>query len=107
VNIAGHVGCVGHYAITLHSSLRSHDRRPSHRQVVMTSKTTNIAVYTFEVWDHQKGATIVATRMGTAEAIRRVKGMADLESKRLVDESTVDADGFYPAPPANKPVPPP
>jgi hypothetical protein len=73
----------------------------------MTSKTTNIAVYTFEVWDRQKGATIVPPRMGTAEAIRRVKGMADLESKRLVDESTVDADGFYPAQPDNKPAPPP
>ena len=63
----------------------------------MTSQPRYIAVYTFEVWDPLKGAIIVAPRMATAEAIRRVKGMASLESKRLVDESTVDADGFYPA----------
>ena len=63
----------------------------------MSSKPTSIPVYTFEVWDPLKGAIIVAPRMGTAEAIRRVKGMANLESKQLVDESTIDADGFYPA----------
>ena len=70
----------------------------------MSSKPTTIAVYTFEVWDPQKGAIIVAPRMGTAEAIRRVKGMANLESKRFVDESTVDTDGFYPAAAGNEPA---
>jgi hypothetical protein len=58
----------------------------------------DVAVYTFEVWDRQKGANVIAPRMATAETIRRVKGMADLESKQLVDESKLDPEGYYPAP---------
>ncbi len=66
----------------------------------MQSKIKNVAVYTFEVWDHQKRVNVVSPRMGTPDAIRRVKGIADLESKQLVDESQVDANGLYPVEPA-------
>jgi hypothetical protein len=58
---------------------------------------SQVAVYTFASMDRQTGAGVTAPRMGTSEAIRRVKGIANLESKQLVDESKVDAEGFYPA----------
>ena len=58
---------------------------------------SQVAVYTFASMDRQTGADVAAARMGTSEAIRRVKGIANLESKRLVEESEVDAEGFYPA----------
>lgn len=65
----------------------------------MPSEIKNVAVYSFEVWDPEKGANVMAPRMGTPDAIRRVKGIADLESKQLVDPSEVDANGLYPAVP--------
>jgi hypothetical protein len=52
------------------------------------------AVYTFGVLDRQTGDTVTDPRMATPEAIRRLKGIAQLESKQLVDEHEINADGF-------------
>jgi NAD(P)-dependent dehydrogenase (short-subunit alcohol dehydrogenase family) len=54
-----------------------------------------VAVYSFQVWDRSIGTNVTAPAMGTAAAIRRLKGMADLESRRWVNTSDVDAAGFY------------
>lgn len=58
-----------------------------------------VVVYAFNVVNRQTGKDVTAARMGTPEAIRRVKGIAILESKRLVDRSDVDCEGFYTATP--------
>jgi hypothetical protein len=55
---------------------------------------SEVAVYTFESWDPEQGASVVCERMATADAIRKKKGMADLNSMRLVPLSEIDADGF-------------
>ena len=52
-------------------------------------------VYRFEIWDRETRTTSVADRMGTREAIRRVKGEADLASAKVVDLADVDSAGFY------------
>jgi hypothetical protein len=54
-----------------------------------------VAVYTFKVWNPKRDAQITMPRMGTPVAIRRSLGEADLESQQLVDESAIDAQGFY------------
>ena len=54
-----------------------------------------VTVFRFEVWDPEKRQTVVAPRMATPAAIRRVKGMADLESALVVDETALDENGFY------------
>lgn len=64
-----------------------------------SSQMSKVTVYTFAATDRETGQNVADARMGTPEAIRRVKGMADLESKRLVNDSEVDAEGFYPAQP--------
>jgi hypothetical protein len=67
----------------------------SHHFTVLETPHGQVAVYTFQVWDRSVGANVVSPSMATPEAIRRLKGMAELESKRLVDASSVDSKGFY------------
>lgn len=52
------------------------------------------AVYAFGVLDRHTGETVTDLRMATPETIRRLKGIAQLESKQLVDEHEISADGF-------------
>jgi hypothetical protein len=56
-----------------------------------------VAVYTYNALDRRTGQDVAASRMGTSDAIRRAKGIADLKSKRFVNKSEVDSEGFYPA----------
>jgi hypothetical protein len=55
-----------------------------------------VAVYNFVIWDHENGENVVAPRQATIEAIARVKGTADLSTENLVEESSLDGNGFYP-----------
>jgi hypothetical protein len=65
------------------------------RTAEQQTPTGTVAVYTFHVWDKKAGNNVVSPRMAIPDTIRRLKGMADLESKRIVDASAVDAEGFY------------
>lgn len=56
---------------------------------------TEKAVYSFGFLDRQTGDTVTDPRMATEQAIRRMRAMALLESKRLVQEGEIDSDGFY------------
>ena len=52
-------------------------------------------VYRFEIWDRETRTTSFADRMGTREAIRRLRGEADLSSAKVVRLADVDSAGFY------------
>lgn len=52
-------------------------------------------VYRFEIWDRETRTTALADRMGTREAIRRLRGEADLASAKVVHLADVDSAGFY------------
>jgi hypothetical protein len=52
-------------------------------------------VYRFEIWDRETRTTSFADRMGTREAIRRLRGEADLASAKVVHLADVDSAGFY------------
>lgn len=54
-----------------------------------------VAVYHFEVWDREQQKNVTAPHMGSQDAIRRMKGMADLESMQMVDRAALDERGFY------------
>jgi hypothetical protein len=56
---------------------------------------SEVAVYSFEHWDAQQRATVICKQLATADAIRKRKGMADLDSKRMVSSEDLNADGFY------------
>jgi hypothetical protein len=55
----------------------------------------SIAVYKFSICDRSNGAFVEHAAMATETAIRRLKGMADLQSKRLVWRDDVDCEGFW------------
>jgi hypothetical protein len=52
-------------------------------------------VYRFEIWDRETRTRSLADRMGTREAIRRLRGEADLSSAKVVRLADVDSAGFY------------
>jgi hypothetical protein len=55
----------------------------------------SIAVYKFATCDRSNGTFVEHAGMATATTIRRLKGMADLPSKRLVWRDDVDCEGFW------------
>jgi hypothetical protein len=61
--------------------------------------TESIAVYKFVTCDRSSNTFVEHVRMATATTIRRMKGMADLPSKRLVGRDDVDCEGFWREPP--------
>jgi hypothetical protein len=52
-------------------------------------------VYRFEVWDLSTRTKSFVPQMGTPEAIRRLKGEADLESAKQVSAEDLDETGLY------------
>lgn len=52
-------------------------------------------VYRFEVWDHNKGESIVASSYSTLQRIEHVRGRALMESEIEVDQTMIDSDGKY------------
>jgi len=54
-----------------------------------------VAVYTFQGGDGDKRLDAPRPRMATLEAIRRVHGEPEFNSRHLVDESEIDDSGFY------------
>ena len=56
---------------------------------------TYATVYTFVIWDHDKGATAIYPRMATREAIARMRGKVNEDTAWVVDASALDIEGFY------------
>jgi hypothetical protein len=56
---------------------------------------SHVTVYTFVVWDHDKGATAIYPRMATREAIAKMRGKVNEDTAWVVDASAIDIEGFY------------
>jgi hypothetical protein len=54
-----------------------------------------VAVYSFEFWDPAQRKNVVAPYLAAPNTIRRLKGMADLSSKLVIDRAALDSCGFY------------
>ena len=52
-------------------------------------------VYTFVIYDHDKGATAIYPRMATRRTIANMRGKVNEETAWVVDGAEVDATGFY------------
>ena len=55
----------------------------------------SIAVYRFSTCNRSSNTFVEHVSMATAATIRRLKGMADLPSKRLVSPDDLDCEGFW------------
>ena len=52
-------------------------------------------VYTFVVYDHDKGSTVIYPRMATRQTIANMRGKVNEETAWVVDVNELDAMGFY------------
>jgi hypothetical protein len=52
-------------------------------------------VYTFVVYDHDKGTTITYPRMATRQTIANMRGKVNEETAWVVDVAELDSMGFY------------
>lgn len=64
-----------------------------------TSPSTNspnyVTVYTFVIWDHDAGATVIYPRMATLQTIAKMRGKVNEDTAWVVDASALDVEGFY------------
>ncbi|HEY6924966.1 MAG TPA: hypothetical protein VI653_15935 [Steroidobacteraceae bacterium] len=65
---------------------------PSNRPSADAEYTT---VYTFVIYDHDKGATAIYPRMATRRTIANMRGKVNEETAWVVAVHEVDAMGFY------------
>lgn len=54
-----------------------------------------VTVYTFVVYDHDKGTTVTYPRMATRRAIANMRGKVNEDSGWIVDERDLDVEGFF------------
>jgi len=52
-------------------------------------------VYTFVIYDHDKGTTVTYPRMATRRTIANMRGKVNEDSAWVVDERDLDVEGFY------------
>ena len=52
-------------------------------------------VYTFVIYDHDKGTTVIYPRMATRQTIANMRGKVNEETAWVVDVADLDAMGFY------------
>lgn len=57
--------------------------------------STYATVYTFVIWDHDKGTTTIYPRMATRETIARMRGKVNEDTAWVVETSALDIEGFY------------
>ena len=65
-----------------------------------SSETKYTTVYTFVIWDHDRGSTTIYPRMATREAIAKMRGKVNEDSAWVVEASALDVEGFYSGGPA-------
>lgn len=54
-----------------------------------------VPVYTFVIYDHDKGTTVTYPRMATRRTIANMRGKVNEDSAWVVDERDLDVEGFY------------
>ena len=59
------------------------------------TQTMYATVYTFVIWDHDRGATAIYPRMATRETIARMRGKVNEDTAWVVEASALDVEGFY------------
>jgi hypothetical protein len=74
------------------SSIEIDDIQPAEAPKAVAQYET---VYTFYVYDHDQGKTVIYPRMATPAAIAKMRGKMNEETAWVVDASSLDVEGFY------------
>ncbi len=78
------------------SSIPLQDTPPAASDAAATPTTQYATVYTFYVYDHDQGKTVVYPRMATPAAIAKMRGKMNEDTAWVVDSASLDIEGFYP-----------
>jgi len=78
------------------SSIDLQGAQPAQTADAAKPATQYATVYTFYVYDHDQGKTVIYPRMGTPAAIAKMRGKMNEETAWVVDASTLDVEGFMP-----------
>ena len=65
------------------------------REAQPTAEVMYTTVYTFVIYDHDKGTTVIYPRMATRQTIANMRGKVNEETAWVVDVNDLDAMGFY------------
>ena len=60
-----------------------------------TAEAMYTTVYTFVIYDHDKGTTVIYPRMATRQTIANMRGKVNEETAWVVDVNDLDPMGFY------------
>jgi hypothetical protein len=79
-----------------------HDIKPATRdnsepqpEAESISEVMYTTVYTFVVYDHDQGKTVIYSRMATRQTIAQMRGKVNEDSAWVVEDRELDAMGFY------------
>ena len=78
-----------------HTLAESSPSAPETVPTITATSPAHVPVYTFVIWDHDKGATAIYSRMATREAIAKMRGKVNEDTAWVVDASAIDIEGFY------------
>jgi hypothetical protein len=76
------------------SSVDVQDGQPATAAADAKPVTQYVTVYTFYVYDHDQGKTVIYPRMATPAAIAKMRGKMNEETAWVVDSSALDIEGF-------------
>jgi hypothetical protein len=76
------------------SSVELEDAQPTAAATDAKPVTQYATVYTFYVYDHDQGKTVIYPRMATPAAIAKMRGKMNEETAWVVDAATLDVEGF-------------
>jgi len=76
------------------SSVDVQDGQPATAAADAKPVTQYVTVYTFYVYDHDQGKTVIYPRMATPAAIAKMRGKLNEETAWVVDSSALDIEGF-------------
>jgi len=76
------------------SSADVQDGQPATAAADAKPVTQYVTVYTFYVYDHDQGKTVIYPRMATPAAIAKMRGKMNEETAWVVDSSALDIEGF-------------
>jgi len=77
---------------------------PAQPESSSSVEVTYTTVYTFVIYDHDKGTTVVYPKMATRQTIANMRGKVNEDTAWVVDVTHLDAMGFYAGDrPPNKP----
>jgi hypothetical protein len=80
-----------------HPGLKSPDNQDGTAQpdTQPTAEVMYTTVYTFVIYDHDKGTTVIYPRMATRQTIANMRGKVNEETAWVVDVNDLDPMGFY------------